>query len=121
MRPLTKHIASICMQSGSVLRVRLQVDECVLRHTAEYAAVGVWALDSQEKSLTCDLSSRSWPDDYSTVFSNVSENEYRWVGRALWRERLYYIIVNNSFHFIFFVNILLHVVSQADLATILPV
>lgn len=72
--PLTKHISSFCMQCDSVLRIRLQVEDGVLWQASRNTQLfGVWALNSQEKSVTCDLSPRSRPDDYSTVFSNVSE------------------------------------------------
>ncbi len=88
------------MQSGSVVRVRLQVDECVLRLLGRNTQLfGVWTLDSQEKSVTCDLSPRSWPEDYSTVFSNVSEmNISGWVG--LCEEKDYIIVQNDWIKFI---------------------
>lgn len=79
---LTEHVALLRMQCGCVWRVWLKIQKCVLCEAAWKAQLfRVWAFYSQEHSVTIDLSSGSWPDNNSTVFSHIRHVE---VSGGIW-------------------------------------
>lgn len=62
------------MQYSRVLCVRLQVEERVLSQAGGQTQLfGVGALDGEEETVTCDLSTGGVPEHHSTVLGHVGE------------------------------------------------